>query len=200
MDVLAENSDLSLWLIQYGSFALFVLLTLGIIILPVPEETLMVIAGILMKQGKLPVSQTVSAAYLGCLCGITASYVLGRTGGLFMITRYGSWLGIGPKQLEYAHRWFKKFGKWALCMGYFIPGVRHFTGLCAGMTSLQFKSFALFAYTGAFVWVSLFLSIGYFFGHYALSLFENIEINFESALLVLAAMTIIYFIFIRRKL
>ncbi len=196
MDALANNSALQVWLIHYGSFALFLLLTIGIIALPVPEETLMVIAGILMHHGKLQIPQTIIAAVLGSLCGITASYLLGRTAGHFLIIRYGKWIGIKQEHLDKAHAWFERFGKWTLFLGYFIPGIRHFTGFTAGMSSLDFKDFALFAYSGALIWVTTFLSIGYFFGNYWFSIFENIEIDMESILTVVILIGLIYLVYL----
>ena len=55
-------------------------------------------------------------------------------------------------------------GHWALTFGYFIPGVRHFTAYAAGMSELEAPQFALFAYSGAVLWVGTFLSLGYFLG------------------------------------
>lgn len=174
----ALNIDIfSVWLMQYGSIALFFLLALGIIALPVPEETLMVIAGIFMHSGKLPIVSTVLAALLGTLCGISVSYIIGRTAGHYLITKYGSWVGLTQVRYKKAHDWFERFGKWTLMIGYFIPGVRHLTGVCAGTSDFPYKQFALYAYGGAFAWVSLFLSIGYFFGKQWLALYEKIEIG-----------------------
>lgn len=198
MDILQENSHLHTWLIHYGSFALFFLLTLGILALPVPEETLMVLAGVLMHQGQLCIPQTMFAAYLGSLCGISLSYWIGHTAGLYLIERYGKWVGIGPKEQERAHQWFERFGKWTLFFGYFIPGVRHFTGLTAGITSLTYLDFALFAYSGAIVWVSVFLSIGYFFGNYWTSLFEKIESNLENVIIA-AIVGLLFFLIYRSQ-
>ena len=48
--------------------------------------------------------------------------------------------------------------------GYFIPGVRHFTAIVAGISGVPYPKFALFAYPGAAIWVALFLWLGYFFG------------------------------------
>ena len=199
MDALADNNTLQLWLINYGSIALFILLTLGILALPVPEETLMVIAGVLMHHQKLQIPQTIIAALLGSLCGITSSYVLGRTAGHFLILRYGKWIGIGQKQIDKAHAWFEHFGKWALFIGYFVPGIRHFTGFSAGMTELSFKEFALFAYSGAFVWVMTFLSIGYFFGDYWFSLFTHMDISIDTVLTVLILVGVVYLIYLIKK-
>lgn len=198
MDSLADNT-LQLWLMQYGSFALFFLLTIGILALPVPEETLMVIAGVLMHQGQLQIPHTIIAAMMGSLCGITASYFLGRTAGHYLINRYGSWIGIGQLQIDKAHAWFERFGKWTLVIGYFIPGIRHFTGFSAGMTSLAYQEFALFAYSGAIVWVATFLSIGYFFGNYWFSIFENLEINIDDILTVVIIAVIVYVIYLVRS-
>lgn len=154
------------WLLEYGSIALFFLLALGIVALPIPDETLMVISGVLIHQGHLYAIPTLIAAYAGSMCGITLSYVLGRTAGHFIITRYGKWIGITAQNLQKAHDWYEYLGKWTLTFGYFIPGVRHVTGIFAGTTELEYSKFALFAYTGAFIWATIFLSIGYFFGPY----------------------------------
>ena len=169
MELFAENSTFSLWLLNYGSFALFGLLAVGIIALPVPEETLMVFAGLLMSQGKLSLATTPFAAFFGSICGMTVSYFLGRTAGHYCIHKFGPWIGLTEKRLQKAHDWFERFGTWTLMIGYFIPGLRHFTGFSAGTTDLEFNRFALFAYTGAFFWVSTFLSLGYFFGDYCVT-------------------------------
>ncbi len=195
------------WLENYGSLTLFVLLALGIIALPVPEETLLTITGVWLSKGLFAnPSITVLAAILGSMCGITVSYLLGRNLGHFLLHKYGSWIGITESRLEKAHNWFDKYGKWSLFFGYFIPGVRHFTGISAGITELQYKHFALFAYFGAALWVSTFLSIGYFFGDYWTSLFEVIEDEIEgSVTLFIAALIIIGTLFfsasyLKRKL
>jgi membrane protein DedA with SNARE-associated domain len=94
MEHLPDIDTLSLWLNEYGSITLFVLLALGIVALPVPEETLMVIAGILMRKGELQIPGTMLAAYLGSMVGITGSYIIGRTAGKFLVHKYGSWLGL----------------------------------------------------------------------------------------------------------
>lgn len=174
---LPDIDTLTLLLTQYGSITLFILLALGIIALPVPEETLMVIAGIFMKQGDLKIPATLIAAYLGSMFGITVSYLIGRTAGFYLLHRYGGWLGITEARLQRAHEWFETYGKWTLTFGYFIPGVRHFTGLSAGVAELEYHYFALFAYGGALLWVTTFLGIGYFFGDYAINKLIELEIT-----------------------
>lgn len=184
MDSLIDHETLSFWLLHYGSIVLFVLLALGILILPVPEETMMVIAGAVMYNGGLYVHSTILSAYAGSITGITLSYILGRTAGHYLVTKSSSWIGLSEKHLHAAHQWFEKYGKWTLIIGYFIPGVRHFTGFCAGTTQLDYRQFALFAYTGAIIWVTTFLSIGYFFGEYFLSFYHIIDTHLDDMITV----------------
>lgn len=199
MDSITHNAELHFWLTHYGSVALFILLALGIIALPVPEETLMVLAGVLMNQDQLPIPQTIIAAYFGSLCGITTSFTVGKTAGYLFIRRYTRWMGVEDKHLQKAQAWFKRFGKWSLLIGYFIPGFRHFMGIFAGVTSLPFQVFALFAYSGALVWVSLYLSIGYFFGQHWFALYEklfkNIETSMEYLIIAGVVALIIYWVY-----
>lgn len=199
MEAIPDMDTFSLWLVDYGSFALFGLLVLGIIVLPIPEETLMVIAGILMFKGTLQISPTIIAACSGSILGITVSYFLGKTVGNYFLLNYGKWIGIKEKHIELVHDWFAKYGKWTLFVGYFIPGVRHLTGFSAGTSKLEYKDFALFAYTGAVIWVSTFLSIGYFFGNYWIDIINYFKIDVDRLtgvamiLVILAVITYLYF-------
>lgn len=200
MEVLLDNDLLSKWLLEYGSFALFFLLIVGIIILPVPEETLMVIAGALIRSGKLHMTHTMIAAYAGSMCGITISYLMGRTAGHYLIIKYGSFVGVTHERLDKIHAWFEKYGKWTLVFGYFIPGIRHFTGFTSGMTELEYNKFALFAYSGALLWVSTFLSVGYFFGNYCCNLLENLDVSVIHIILFLIVVAILYAVCVKFKI
>ncbi len=155
---------------QYGSLGIFLLLAAGIIALPVPEETLLVLSGILAVSNKLPVVTTWIACMAGSIAGISTSYILGRTIGHFAVLRIMKKMGISEKYLTQAHAWFSRIGKWSLLIGYFIPGVRHFTGLVAGTTELPYRTFAVFAYTGAILWTNCFFWFGYHFGTDAINL------------------------------
>lgn len=199
---LPSEETLTNWLLYYGSFSLFVLMAMGIILLPVPEETLMVAAGILIGQGKLELIPTMLAAYLGSCCGITTSYLIGRTIGHRLLEKYGGWIGITPEKIQRAHDWFEHYGKWTLAFGYFIPGVRHFTGVCAGTSYLEYSHFALFAYCGAIFWVSLFLSLGYFLGDYWVAIYEyalGLTDEIILALVVIVGGLLLWKIIFRKK-
>jgi membrane protein DedA with SNARE-associated domain len=152
------------WITHYGYLAIFLLLMLGIAGLPVPDETLLTFSGYLIFKGRLHPALAALAAFLGSACGISFSYFLGRTFGIYLIHRFGRFLHLTDERMNKAHEWFERAGRWSLTFGYFIPGVRHLTAYIAGASSLELPVFALFAYSGALLWSSTFLSLGYFIG------------------------------------
>jgi membrane protein DedA with SNARE-associated domain len=152
------------WVSHYGYAAIFSLLVLGIVGLPVPDEWLLTFAGYLVYKNNLHLWPTFASALLGSMCGITISYGLGRSLGLFLIHHYGRLFRITPEDLNRVHVWFERFGTWTLLIGYFIPGVRHLTAVIAGTSKERYHLFAIYAYSGAFLWVTTFISLGYYFG------------------------------------
>jgi membrane protein DedA with SNARE-associated domain len=152
------------WLAQYGYPLLFGLLVLGIVGLPVPDETLLTFCGYLIYRGKLHPALTFLAGLSGSGCGICISYYLGRRFGTALFLRLGKYVGIRQSQVSRSERLFRRFGPILLTVGYFIPGVRHFTAVVAGMAGLSMRRFAAFAWSGAVLWVGTFLTLGYLVG------------------------------------
>ncbi len=152
------------WLLHYSYAGLFGLLALGVVGLPIPDETLLAFSGYLISRGQFDARFAFASAFAGSACGISLSYLIGRTAGQKAAHRYGKYVHLTPERLARVHRWFDRIGEWLLMVGYFIPGVRHFTALVAGMSEVPYGRFAAFAYAGAALWVGTFLSIGYFVG------------------------------------
>lgn len=150
--------------LTFGYPGIFGLLMLGIIGLPVPDETLLAFCGYLANKGELLLVPTILAAFLGSCSGITVSYFIGRVPGLALLKKYGKHLHVTEERIDKVHFWFEKIGKWLLVFGYFIPGVRHLSAMVAGSSKLQYAEFAPFAYAGALLWSTMFVSAGYFFG------------------------------------
>ena len=176
------------WITEYGYAAIFGLLVFGIVGLPVPDETLLTFSGYLIFRGHLSPLGAFLSALGGSACGITISYLLGRTFGLKLIHRYGKYLRIREDHINQAHAWFQRVGHWGLTFGYFVPGVRHVTAYAAGMSELEPRQFGLYAYSGAILWVSAFLSLGYILGER----WEAVEANIHRyALIATAALVIV---------
>jgi|SRR5262245_36040418 len=154
------------WVADYGYFGIFFLLILGIVGLPVPDEWLLVFAGYLAFKNVLGFVPTLAIAVIGSACGLTVSYVLGRTSGHYFLRRCGRWLSIDEQKLSRAQEWFHKLGRWVLVIGPFIPGVRNLMGYMAGASRLRLDVFARFAYLGALISSTTFVTFGYFAGRH----------------------------------
>ena len=118
-----------------------------------------------------------------------------------LIHRYGRYMHITEEHVEKAHAWFARVGHWGLTFGYFIPGVRHLTAYAAGMSALEPPQFALFAYTGGFLWVSAFLSLGYFLGDRWEAVEKNIEGYMKAVGIGLLILVLVYVLWriVRRR-
>lgn len=170
---------------QYGSLGIVGLLSLGIVGLPIPDETLLLVTGILVNTHQLEFFAAWLACMLGPIIGISVSYTLGYTLGHFAIIKLCRTLKLSSTHLEQTRAYFNKMGAWLLLVGYFIPGVRHFTGLLAGAAQLPYKRFALFAYTGAFLWANTFFWLGYIYGNQALNFLMQLYHRYGLLLLLL---------------
>jgi membrane protein DedA with SNARE-associated domain len=152
------------WITTYGYGMIFLLLTLGVVGLPVPDETLLVFCGYLIFKGRMHPLPAWLSALAGSWCGITLSYTIGRTLGLGVVRRFGKYLHMTEERLDRVHQWFDRIGHWALFAGYYIAGLRHFTAIVAGASKLRFVSFAAYAWPGGLLWVTTFLTLGYYLG------------------------------------
>jgi membrane protein DedA with SNARE-associated domain len=149
---------------SYGYLGVFGSQMLGMFGLPVPDETIITFTGFLIYKNYLHPAPALLAAYLGSICGITVNYLAGRYIGLPLLQKYGYYLRLTDERIDQAHRWFEKYAKIALFVGYFFPGLRHLTAFSAGASQLEYRNFAPYAYAGGFCWVATFVALGYFVG------------------------------------
>jgi membrane protein DedA with SNARE-associated domain len=152
------------FIVQYGYFAIYVLLALGIVGLPVPDEILMIFVGYLTIVGLLTYWIAIAVSFAGAMTGMTLSYLFGHKVGKPFLVKYGKWVKLTPERLGKAESWFHKYGLWTVFFGYFVPGVRHFTCYLAGASRVKFWRYLLYAGTGALVWCIAFITLGHFLG------------------------------------
>ncbi|WHY87219.1 VTT domain-containing protein [Neobacillus novalis] len=145
---------------QYGYVLLLIALMLELLALPLPGELIMSYTGFLVYQGHLGWFTSIFVAGVGSSIGMTIAYWIGLKFGTVFFEKYGRKFHLGPERLENTSKWFSKYGNKLLIIAYFIPGVRHFTGYFSGITHLKFRTYALYAYSGAFIWVATFISLG----------------------------------------
>jgi membrane protein DedA with SNARE-associated domain len=152
------------YLARFGPPVLFFAQIFGIFGVPIPDELLLTLAGVLVREGVLSAAATFAATLAGCAGGITFSFVLGRAAGVAVLHHRA--LRTRRAALGRAGRWFERFGVWLLAFSYFVPGTRHVSAITAGAASLEYRRFAAAAYPGAVLWCSLYLGVGYFGGEH----------------------------------
>lgn len=149
---------------QYGYLVLFVTLMIELIAFGLPVELLMSYVGFLIFQGKLNWGLSIIIAGTGSAIGMSIAYWIGFKLGNPFFHKYGRRIHMGPERLDQVSHWFEKYGNKVLLVAYFVPGLRHVTGYFSGITRLPFRTYALFAYTGALLWVTTFISLGKLLG------------------------------------
>ncbi len=192
-------SHVAAFVYAHGYLGVFSLLMLGIVGIPVPDEWLLAFAGYLVYKGHFHPVPLLATAALGSVCGITVSYGLGRTVGIFVVRRFGAWLHLTEERIERVRAWFDRTGHWALLIGYFVPGVRHLVGFLAGTSRLRYPVFALFAYTGAVLWSVTFVAVGYFSGREWARTGRAIHRDIVIAAVLAAAIVLAYLAFRNRR-
>ncbi len=164
------------WVMQYGYAALFGSMMFGIIGLPIPDETLLMFAGYLVSTNSLHLHYVMLSAFFGSIAGISLSYEIGRRYGVALLLKLHI-PSFSKEKLELAENWYRRFGKWILIVGYFIPGIRHLTAFTAGMSGLRYRSFGMFAYTGALIWSATFVLLGKLVGEQWKTVSDEIQRN-----------------------
>jgi membrane-associated protein len=130
-----------------------------------PGDYLLFLAGMFVATGKLDVNIAVLLAGL-CIAAISGNftgYWFGRKTGPVLYTRKDSFF-FKKKYLTAAKEYYQKQGAFALIMGRFVPIVRTFAPIFAGVVKLDFKKFALYNILGAVLWICSLTLLGYFLG------------------------------------
>lgn len=130
-----------------------------------PGDYLLFLAGMFVATGKLDVNIALLLAGL-CVAAISGNftgYWFGRKTGPVLYTRRDSFF-FKKKYLKAAERYYNKQGAFALIMGRFVPIVRTFAPIFAGVVRLDFKRFALYNVVGGVLWICSLTLLGYFLG------------------------------------
>lgn len=193
-------AHVTLWLDHYGYLVLFVSLMIELVAFGIPTEIIMLYAGYLVFQGKLDWILSILSAGLGSIIGITFSYWIGLKLGTPFFYKYGHKFHMGPERIEKTSQWFNKYGNKLLVGAYFIPGVRHVTGYFSGITKISYRAFSVYAYLGAFLWVSTFISLGKLLGPKWKTYQTSIEKYLIIGVIILALATVAYFAYKKYRL
>src|SRR5215813_10425596 len=121
-------------LIAVGGYGgIVVLMGIESACIPLPSELIMPFAGYLVFQGSMSLVWAATAGAIGCNVGSLVAYEVGRYGGRPLVERYGSWILMGRRELDWADRFFNRWGYLAVFIGRLLPVIRTFIALPAGI-------------------------------------------------------------------
>ncbi len=156
---------------HYGYFAVFTLVCLECLGVPIPGETALVAAAIFAGESALNIFGVIGAATLAAIVGGSIGYWIGRQFGFPLVIKYGPYIHLDEPRLKLGQYLFKRHGGKIVFFGRFVALLRAFAALLAGINRLPWPRFSLFNALGALVWASVFGFGGYFLGkafeHYA---------------------------------
>jgi membrane protein DedA with SNARE-associated domain len=152
----------------YGLIAIFVTMAGESAGLPISSEIVVPLGGALASQGKLNFVLVVAVSSVANLAGsLIAFYLTRRFGERVVLSRSGRWLGLSRGHLRLAHRFFGKFGLWAVFVGRLLPIVRTYISFPAGLSKIGYLRFTLATMAGAIPWNFALAYAGYRLGqHY----------------------------------
>ncbi len=154
---------------SFGYFALFALMTLESVFVPIPSEVTMPFAGYLASQGSLNLWFVMLAGALGNLAGSLVGYYIGylleESVLIGWIRRYGKYVLLKEEDYHRGASWFSKYGSAAVFLSRLLPAVRTYISLPAGMFEMNVWRFSLYTFAGSLLWSGLLAWIGYLLGN-----------------------------------
>jgi membrane-associated protein len=140
-----------------------------------PGDSLLVTAGLFAARGYLNVYVLVPVLTLAAICGNSLGYFIGRTTGPRIFNRENS-LFFNKKHAIRAHDFYLRHGRKTIVLAQFMPIIRTFSPVIAGVGGMSYKVFMTFNILGAFVWIWSMVGIGYFLGTYIPGIDQHIGI------------------------
>jgi len=176
-------------LVHYGYWTVAVALLLENTGVPVPGETVLLLASFLAySEHELQLGWIVLVGTIAATLGDNLGFALGHYGGRPLFTRYQTIFRIQAKTLARGEGLFARFGAVTVFFARFVFGMRIIAGPLAGVLRMPWRKFAIFNFLGAAVWVSAISGVGYLFGRHWERLERDVKrFDIGVAILVLLA-------------
>jgi membrane protein DedA with SNARE-associated domain len=149
---------------SYGYYAVFALIALESMGLPLPGESALIAAALYAgTTHHLSVVVLAAVAAAAAIIGDNAGYWIGRTGGKRLAERYGRYVGLDRAKLKVGRYLFDRYGGKVVFFGRFVAILRTFAAFFAGVSAMRWSVFLVANAAGGVAWSGL-----YAFGAYAL--------------------------------
>jgi membrane protein DedA with SNARE-associated domain len=120
--------------------------------IPLPSEVIMPFSGYLVFTGQFKLWIVALMGAIGCNLGSEIAYEIGYYGGRPLVERYGSYILLSENELNWADRFFSRFGDITVLISRLLPVVRTFIALPAGITRMPRSRFHVYTFVGSFPW------------------------------------------------
>jgi membrane protein DedA with SNARE-associated domain len=185
--------------VHYGYWAVAVALLLENAGVPVPGETVLLLASFLAySQHELSLSWIIVVATIAATLGDNLGFALGAYGGRPLLARYQAVFRIRDKTLARGESLFARFGAVTVFFARFVFGMRIIAGPMAGVLRMPWRKFLIFNFLGAMVWVTVISVVGYLFGQ-NWSLLEQFLKRFDVAVAIVAVLVVAFWWWRRRR-
>jgi membrane-associated protein len=152
-----------------------------------PGDSLLVTAGLLSATTKIfNVYELGVLLTVASIVGNSVGYAIGRATGPRLFTREDSLL-FNKKHLYRAHEFYERHGGATVILARFMPIVRTFVPVVAGMAQMGYRQYTIYNIVGGVAWIWSMLFIGYFLGRYI----PGIDKHIESVILVVIAISLL---------
>lgn len=173
VELLRDPGELIRWG-GYPALALIVFLETGALVFFLPGDSLLVMAGVYAANGNLSIAALNLLLIPMAVAGDATSYTIGARSGPHIFNRPRSRL-FRPEHVFLAHAFYEKHGGKAIVLARFMPLVRTFVPVIAGVARMRYRDFAVFNVVGAGAWVLSMTFLGYGLGNTIPNLQEHIE-------------------------
>ncbi|OGZ18131.1 MAG: hypothetical protein A2494_00440 [Candidatus Lloydbacteria bacterium RIFOXYC12_FULL_46_25] len=156
MGIIATAGYIGLFAIVFAESGLF----FGFFL---PGDSLLFTAGLVASQGGLNILVLVPLLFVAAVTGDNVGYAFGQRVGEKIFAKKESRF-FKPAHVTRAHEFFLKYGKKAIVLARFMPIVRTFTPIVAGVAKMPYADFFLYNLIGGAAWTTSMLLFGYFLG------------------------------------
>jgi membrane protein DedA with SNARE-associated domain len=143
-----------------GLAGIFLLMAPESACIPIPSEATMLFAGFNVSEGKYSLFEAVAVGSLANLVGSWVAYAVGYFGRIELLEKHGKLLHIKPSHLQWADRWFERYGAPAVFFSRMLPIIRTFISLPAGVARMPFWKFTVLTLAGCIPWIFMLTFIG----------------------------------------
>jgi len=148
----------------YGYVVIFLFLFFGIVGIPAPEESLLLLIGVLSIHEKLSLGLVMLCSILGAFVGMLTAYVVGKYIGSPFLKRYGKYVGITDERWEKVSENYTNNVRKTIVLGFYLPGIRQISPYFAGINKIPFRRFFVYSLLGTLFWTIPFILAGYYGG------------------------------------